>query len=108
MRRAILLCLTLAGCASGAIASRTGGTATPDRAILYPVGVTLLMSDRTLCVGHRPGRARDWTGQLSGCPHLLPYQVRNSDPTLPRLELSKGASGTGPGVTVGSAVFSAP
>ena len=63
--------------------------AEPVRAFLYPSGLNVIMSDGTFCSGHRPGRVRNWTGQLSGCPHLLPYTVSNYDPTLPRQELQR-------------------
>ena len=108
MVRPVLFCLLLSACGATATGIRPVGPAAPQRALLYPVGLTLLMSDSTLCVGHRPGRARDWTGQLSGCPHLLPYRVQGSDPTVPRLELRRNADGNLPVVDVAGQVFTAP
>ncbi len=108
LARAALLCLTISACTPVIAPNARNGQATPDRALVYPVGLTLLMSDGTLCVGHRPTRAQDWTGQLSGCPHPLPYQVQGSDPTIPRLELRRGGAGTAPLVTVAGQIFSAP
>ncbi len=106
--RPVLLCLLLSACGATATGTGPAGPAAPQRALLYPVGLTLLMSDRSLCVGHRPGRARDWTGQLSGCPHLLDYRVQGSDPAISRLELRPGAAGNTPTVSVAGQVFTAP
>jgi len=91
-----------------ACAQATEHAATPARALLYPVGATVIMSDGALCVGHRPGRAQDWTGQLSGCPWQMAYQVTNSHPARVRLELQPGPVGTGAGIVVGATSFTAP
>ena len=68
------------------------------------------MSDGTLCTGHRPGRARDWAGQLGGCPHLLAYRVTGSDPSIPRLPLRRAdfSAGILPQVSVAGLLFVAP
>ncbi len=112
MRRgfAFTLCLLLTACAQSGTSVTEGRDAVPERALLYPVGVNLLMSDRTLCVGHRPGRARDWTGQLSGCPHLLTYRVSGSDPSIPRLPLRRATARVDvtPRVEVAGRLFVAP
>ena len=107
MWRAGVLCLALAACTQAPQPSGGGANALPQRAFLYPVGVTLLMSDGTLCAGHRPGRARDWTGQLTGCPHLLPYSVTDADPAIPRLPLQRADTDSAdlPRVTVAGLVF---
>ena len=64
--------------------------ATPERAFLYQDGINVIMSQGSLCIGERPGRALEWTGRLSGCPYLFGYSVRLSQqPTRPRTILSK-------------------
>ena len=108
MLRALALCFLVVACAPSSGPGLTAAATKPSGAIIYPVGLNLLMSDGTLCAGHRPRLARDWTGQLSGCPHPLPYQVQGSDPALPRLELRRGEDGSGPTVSVAGQVFSAP
>ncbi|MGB5560496.1 MAG: hypothetical protein WBN04_21080 [Paracoccaceae bacterium] len=107
MLRLLALCLVLGGCAQPATYAQPAAIAEPNRVLLYPAGLNVLMSDGTLCAGHRPGRARDWTGQLSGCPHLLPYEVRGSDPRTPRLELPRGDPATNPSVSVAGVTFAA-
>ena len=68
-------------------------TEQPLQAILYHNSLNVLMSDASLCVGHRPGRLREWSGQLAGCPHLLPYSARLARRNLPpRLVLSQAAA----------------
>jgi hypothetical protein len=108
MRFALVLLLFASACAPVAGLGGPVGRAKPNRAILYPVGLNLLMSDGTLCAGHRPGNAKGWSGQLSGCPHPLSYQVSGSDPTIPRLELHRGEAGQGAAVSVDGVSFSAP
>ncbi|WP_157937617.1 hypothetical protein [Oceaniglobus roseus] len=77
----LLLCAALAGCGAAprsapVPASATGGGgAAPRQAILYRDTVTVQFSDASLCVAIRPGAARQWSGTLQGCPHLLPYRV---------------------------------
>ena len=106
--RGVALCLAIAACTPARPPDAPARTAVPQRAILYPVGLTLLMSDKTLCVGHRPGRARDWSGHLAGCPHLLRYEVRDSDPGIVRLELRQGGTGPGAKALVDGRVFAQP
>ena len=110
MQRAFALWVLLSACAQSVAPIADSRGAMPERALLYPVGVTLLMSDGTLCAGHRPGRTRDWTGQLSGCPHLLPYGVTGSDPSIPRLPLRRATTtiDTRPQVSVAGMIFAAP
>ncbi len=108
MLRRVPLVLVVAGCTQTALPLQQAGTAAPDRALLYQVGLTVLMSDGTLCAGHRPRRDANWNGQLSGCPHPLPYVVRNSDPTTPRVELQRGGAAMGPTADIAGTRFSAP
>lgn len=108
MLHRVALGLILAGCTQTALPLQQTGTAAPERAFLYQVGLTVLMSDETLCAGHRPGRAANWNGQLSGCPHPLPYAVRNSDPATPRVELQRGGAAMGPNADIAGTRFSAP
>lgn len=74
--RWLVLPLLIAGCAQMPD-QRT--VATPERAYLYTNVLNAVMNDNSLCVGHRPGRASDWSGQLSGCPHVLAYQVQGQN-----------------------------
>lgn len=94
---AIPMLLSVAACA----ATPGGpGAAQPDRAILYRDSVNVIMSEGSLCVGLRPGRAQEWTGQLRGCPFLYTYDVRGvSDTALPRRVLQK-QSGEAPQAAV--------
>lgn len=62
-----------------------------ERVILYQETVTALMSDGTLCVSDRPGRATVWSGRLEGCPHDLGVEVRGL-PAAPREELAPGGA----------------
>jgi len=62
-----------------------------ERVILYTETVTVLMSDGTLCVSDRPGRATAWSGRLEGCPHALAVEVRTL-PGAPREELAPGGA----------------
>ncbi len=70
--------LALTGCSTGMVnapvATPPAGAA-PQKAILYRDTVTVQFSDGALCVAPRPGAARSWSGRLSGCPHLLAYDV---------------------------------
>ena len=75
-----LLALGVSGCAS---TSGRPQSAQPDRAILYRDSVNVIMSEGSLCVGNRPGRAHEWTGRLSGCPYLYVYDVRGASDTAP-------------------------
>ena len=83
MQRLLPLLLT------AACAAPPAQVASVERVILYTETVTVLMSDGTLCVSDRPGRATAWSSQLEGCPHDLGVEVRaRSD--APREELSRG------------------
>jgi len=83
MRRLLPLLL------AAACAAPTAETASVERVILYSETVTVLMSDGTLCVSDRPGRAGAWSGRLEGCPHDLAVEVR-ALPDAPREELAPG------------------
>jgi hypothetical protein len=84
MRR-VGLFLVLAACG----APLQESPARVEQVILYRETVTVQMSDGTLCVSDRPGRAPYWTGTLQGCPHALPVRV-NALPDRPRAVLSRG------------------
>lgn len=107
VRRATALAalLALAACAAPQSADTPAtptGAAEPRQAILYRNTVTVQFSDGTLCVAPRPGGARGWSGQLAGCPHLLPYEVTlPTGPMAPRRVLVQLASG-------GTAVLTLP
>ncbi|MDJ1007798.1 MAG: hypothetical protein QNJ13_08220 [Paracoccaceae bacterium] len=62
-----------------------------ERVILYSEALTVLMSDGSLCVSDRPGRATGWSGTLEGCPHALRVVV-NALPPAPRRELAPGGA----------------
>lgn len=98
MRVGIAL-IALAGLGACEMPTPSPRTEMPLRAILYHNSLNVLMSDASLCVGHRPGRLRQWSGQLAGCPHLLPYDAWLAPHRLPpRLVLSQ-ATTAGPAIT---------
>jgi len=86
MRRFAVL-LALAACSAPPVPE----AARVERVILYRETVTVLMSDGSLCVSDRPGRATAWAGTLQGCPHALPVTV-NALPAAPREELRPGGA----------------
>jgi|AntAceMinimDraft_5_1070358.scaffolds.fasta_scaffold166885_2 hypothetical protein len=70
--------LLVAGCGAPSAPETAAGASRatePRTAILYRDTVTVQFSDGALCVAPRPSGARAWSGQLAGCPHLLPYEV---------------------------------
>lgn len=84
MRR-LWLVFALAGCASAPVAP----VAEVERVILYRDTVNVLMSDGSLCVVDRPGRAVRWSGVTAGCPHRFDVMV-NAQAVGPRQELRRG------------------
>lgn len=52
--------------------------ARPKQVILYANSLNVIMSENSLCVGHRPGRATEWTGYLSGCRFQYAYLVNTA------------------------------
>jgi hypothetical protein len=89
-------------CAGWSVATVNTRSATPDQAILYTDSVNIIMSNGSLCVGERPGRAVEWTGHLSGCATQYAYHVRHGAGSPPRQVLRKAdtAAASGPSVTV--------
>lgn len=90
MWRALCVLPMLVGMAACSSPSQNTRTAEPARTILYRDGVNVIMSEGSLCVGERPGRAGAWSGQLAGCPYLYGYSARGaSDTAPPRRELPR-------------------
>lgn len=63
--------VTLSACA----VPQTTAPVTVRSVVLYRDTVTAQMSDGSLCVGQRPGGAQVWGGVMTGCPHLVNFQV---------------------------------
>ena len=102
MKRFILPVLALSGCLQAAPPEVS--QAAPEQAIAYHAGITVTMSDGSLCIAQRPGTALSWSGNLTGCATPLDYVARLPDGQKPRVVLVRNPTGAAV-IEVGGQVF---